>query len=254
MRQSDFAAAFFSTLTLLALCGCSSDGTDQATDGGDTDTDTDADGGTDSDIDTDPSTDPDDDNDGDGLTNGQEEEFGSDPNFMDTDNDSYSDFMEWVAGTDPNDQYSNPMAEGDFVFVAPYSWLPSPALSVLVLTTGDATMDLSTSLRDDETDDEDATPLIDRVSPNTEGGIADPTNNDIICVGGLATADDDDDSIPDRFVDVPPGTTVCFDVVPARNETISPSSIPTIYQAYLDVVGDGATVLDTRTIYFYIPG
>jgi hypothetical protein len=253
VRNRALATAFFSALALSALGGCSGDdAADPATDGGDTDAGADG-GDADSDVDTDPSTDPDDDNDGDGLTNGQEEEYGTDPNLIDTDSDGYSDFMEWVAGTDPLDKYSNPMAEGDFVFVAPYSWLPSPALSVLVLTTGDTAMDLSASLRDDETDDEDAAPLMERVSPNTEGGIADPTNNDVICVGGLATADDDGDSIPDRFVDVPPGTTVCFDVVPAKNEWILPSSKPTIYQAYIDVVGDDVTTLDTRTVYFYIP-
>jgi len=250
LRKSVLAAAFFSALALSALCGCSGGGTDVGTGG---DGDSDADGGADSDIDTEPSTDPDDDNDGDGLTNGLEEEFGSDPNLIDTDGDGYSDFIEWVAGTDPNDLHSNPMAEGDFIFVAPYSWLPSPALAVLVFTSGDATMDLSTQLRDDETDDEDATALMERVSANTEGGVADPLDPDLICAGELATADDDGDTVPDRFVDVPPGTTVCFDIVPAKNETILPSSTPTVFKAFLDVVGDGATVLDTRTVYFYIP-
>jgi hypothetical protein len=238
-----FAAILFTILSALALGGCSDESTDPGTVGGDTD----------SDADTETSTDPDGDNDGDGLTNGQEEEIGTDPNAIDTDGDGFSDFIEWVAGTDPLDPLSNPLAEGDFIFIAPYSWDPSPALAVLVFTSGDAPMDLSVQLRDDETDDEDATALIERVSANTEGGVADPTNSDVICAGGLATADDDDDSIPDRFVDVPPGTTVCFDIVPTRNETILPSSAPTVYPAFIDVVGDGTTVLNSRTIYFYIP-
>jgi hypothetical protein len=253
LRKSVLLAAFFSALALSVLGGCSSDETDVGT-GGDGGSDTDADGGdADSDADTDPSTDPDDDNDGDGLTNGQEEELGTDPNIIDTDEDGYSDFMEWVAGTDPLDKYSNPMAEGDFVFVAPYSWLPSPALAVLVFTSGDTTMNLSIQFRDDETDGEDATALIESVSANTEGGVADPLDPDLVCAGGIATADDDGDTIPDRFIDVPPGTTVCFDIVPAKNETILPSSTPMVYSSFLDVLGDEVTTLDTRTIYFYVP-
>jgi len=250
LRRGIQKTALLSALALLAPCGCSGDETDVGT-GGDAGSDTDAD--TDSDVDTEPSTDPDDDNDGDGLSNGLEEEIGTDPNLIDSDGDGYSDFIEYVAGTDPLDPGSNPIAEGDFIFISPYAWQPSPDLAVLGFISGDASMDLSTQLRDDETDDEDATALIERISPNTEGGAADPMNPGLICASGLATADDDDDSVPDRFVDVPPGTTVCFDIVPASNQTVPPSGSPAVYKAFLDVVGDGASVLDTRTIYFYVP-
>jgi len=245
LRKGVHAAILFTMLGALALGGCAGESTDPGTADGDTDSDGDAD--------SDSVTDADDDNDGDGLSNGLEEEIGTDPNVIDTDGDGYSDFIEWVAGTDPLDEHSNPMVEGDFIFIAPYSWDPSPQLAVLVFTSGDAPMDLSTSLRDDETDDEDATALLERISANTEGGVADPLDPDTVCAGGLATADDDSDTIPDRFVDVPADTTVCFDIVPTRNETILPSSTPTVYKAYLDILGDGATVLDTRMIYFYIP-
>ena len=231
----------------LALGGCSDDATDPGTADGDSDSDSD------SDADTETSTDPDDDNDGDGLTNGEEEEFGTDPNLIDTDGDGASDYLEWVAGTDPHDASSNPSAEGDLVFRMPYSFDPQPALAVMAVTTGDATTDLSTLLTDDGSDGEDTLPLMERVTPNAEGGIEDSLNPGVFCAGGLATADDDEDSFPDRFVDVPPGTTVCFDVVPARNESIPPSGAPVIYKMLLDIVDDGAAALDTRTIYFYIP-
>jgi hypothetical protein len=231
----------------LALGGCSEDGTDPGTVDGDTDSDSD------SDADTETSTDPDDDNDGDGLTNGQEEELGTDPNLIDTDGDGYSDFAEWATGTDPNDSGSNPFGEGYFIFISPYSWEPSPQQAVLVLTSGDATTDLSTLLTDDGTDGEDATALMERVTPNTVGGVEDPLNPGAFCAGGLATADDDDDFVPDRFVDVPPGTTVCFDIVPARNETIPPTGAMAAYGAFLDILGDGDAVLDTRSVFFFVP-
>jgi len=238
-------------LAALALGGCSSESDGPGTADGDADTD--ADGDADADTDTETSTDPDDDNDGDGLPNGIEEEIGTNPNIIDTDGDGCSDFMEWFAGTDPLDPSSNPIAEGDFIFREPYAFDPQPAVSVLAVTTGDATADLSTAVTDDTTDDEDASALVDRISPNAEGGIEDPLHPGTFCAGGLATADDDDDSIPDRFVAVPPGTTVCFDVVPASNQTIQPSSAPQIFKVFLDVIADEATPIDSRTIYFYVP-
>jgi len=72
-------------------------------------------------------------------------------------------------------------------------------------------------------------------------------------VGGLATANDDDDPYPDKFVDVLPGTPVCFDIIPAVNNTVPPAAVPMIYMAYVDVVGDDVTVLDTREVYFLVP-
>jgi hypothetical protein len=239
------------------VAGCGGEATDEPPDGGDTDTGTDID--SDSDSDTEPTggeCDPDNpfiDTDGDGLSDCQEEELGTDPLNPDTDGDGFSDFVEWVAGTDPNDPESNPVAEGDFYFLVPYLCDPSPDLAVLVFTTTIATTSLSVTVRDDETDAEDATALVDRVSPNTEGGVADPTNPELVCAGGLATADDDADSIPDRFVDVPAGTTACFDVVPTKNETIPGCPDVTIWKAFLDIFGDGESSLDTRTVYFAIP-
>ncbi|GAH05249.1 unnamed protein product, partial [marine sediment metagenome] len=50
------------------------------------------------------------DTDGDGLTDGQEEVFGSNPLLPDTDFDGYNDYDEYVAGTDPTDANSYPGA------------------------------------------------------------------------------------------------------------------------------------------------
>jgi hypothetical protein len=113
--------------------------------------------------------------------------------------------------------------------------------------------DISTRGRDDESDSVDATVFIDRIVPNTAGGVEDPEDPTVICLGGLETADEDEDSFADTFVDVIPGTPVCFDLIPAQNDTVPPVSMPSIYRAYLDLIGDDITVLDTREVYFLVP-
>jgi hypothetical protein len=114
-------------------------------------------------------------------------------------------------------------------------------------------MDMSVVARDDITDGVDATVFIDRIVPNTTGGVEDPLDPTIVCVGGLATADTDADTYADKFVDVLPGTPVCFDIIPAQNDTVPPAAEPKIYKAYVDVIGDDVTVLDTREVYFLVP-
>jgi hypothetical protein len=117
-------------------------------------------------------------------------------------------------------------------------------------------MEIGTDARDvDEGtwDTVDATVFIDRIVPNTVGGVADPVHPGVICVGGLTTADTDGDTIEDVFTSVLPGTAVCFDIYPLRNETVPATEEVQIYQAEIDVVGDGYTVLDTRSVYFLIP-
>jgi len=65
----------------------------------------------------DPDVDPNKDTDGDGLTDAEEEFYGTDPNNPDTDGDGFSDFEEIVAGTDPLDPLSYPRSEGRLLTV-----------------------------------------------------------------------------------------------------------------------------------------
>lgn len=51
---------------------------------------------------------PDTDFDGDGLTNTEEAELGTNPYLPDTDFDGYTDYEEYLAGTDPLDYNSHP--------------------------------------------------------------------------------------------------------------------------------------------------
>ena len=114
--------------------------------------------------------------------------------------------------------------------------------------------DISTLGRDDdETDTVDATVFIDRIVPNIVGGVADPEDPLIICMGGLETINNDADPYPDLFNDVMPGVPVCFDIIPKMNTTVPPATETKMYTAYIDVIGDSVTTLDTREIYFLVP-
>jgi hypothetical protein len=46
---------------------------------------------------------------------------------------------------------------------------------------------------------------------------------------------------------------VCFDIYPERNMTVPATDEPQVFKAYVDVIGDGITVLDTRDVYFLVP-
>jgi thiol-disulfide isomerase/thioredoxin len=89
---------------LVALCstGCLALFQDPGSTGGNTGTVGDGDDGDDGDDNT-----PDpwlaEDDDGDGLTNGEEQELGTDPDAVDSDGDGYSDFDEVETGHDPTD-------------------------------------------------------------------------------------------------------------------------------------------------------
>lgn len=114
-------------------------------------------------------------------------------------------------------------------------------------------LDISTRARDVDADGVDATRFIARIETNTTGGVADPRDATRICVGGLATLDTNSDGVPDTFDNVRPGVPVCFDIVPAQNEFVPPTSMPQLFRAEIDVVADGVTVLDTRSVYFLVP-
>lgn len=114
-------------------------------------------------------------------------------------------------------------------------------------------LDITAVARDDASDTIDALQFIDRIETNTVGGVADPRDATRICVGGLPTSDTDGDGIMETFPDVRPGTPVCFDIVPTMNVAVMPTGEPVLVRAFIDVLGDGVTVLDTREVYFLIP-
>jgi hypothetical protein len=78
----------------------------------DTDADGDTDADADADADTDADTDPDADDDRDGLTNGEEQALGTDPDDPDSDGDGVEDGREVEDGTNPLYGYSHTYAGG----------------------------------------------------------------------------------------------------------------------------------------------
>jgi len=57
------------------------------------------------------------DSDGDGLTDAEEEHYGTDPYEKDTDGDGYTDYQEIMAGTDPLDPDSHPTLRENYAFI-----------------------------------------------------------------------------------------------------------------------------------------
>ena len=100
--------------------------------------------------------DPDGDEDGDGLTNGEEEDLGTDPEIADTDNDGLSDGDEVnVYGTDPTtadsdgdgysdgeevESYTDPLTEADHPYLG--GW-PIDACRMDVIPTGNDVGDIA---------------------------------------------------------------------------------------------------------------
>lgn len=92
--------------------------------------------------------------------------------------------------------------------------------------------------------------FIDRIVPNLIGGVEDPEHPGVICRGGLSV---DDPSDPHYFVDILPGEAVCFDIYPKRNTTVPAVEEPQLFRAFINVIGDMVTTLDTRDVYFLVP-
>jgi hypothetical protein len=125
------------------------------------------------------------------------------------------------------------------------------AVDTLVTT---VPIDISAQTRDGGDDGLDAAVFIAAVIPYPEGGVADPEDPTLICVGGLPTDDIDGDPEDDLFLDVPPGTPVCFDIVPiAVNDLVPEEPEPQLYPAFVDVIGAGSALLDTRDVFFLVP-
>jgi hypothetical protein len=106
-------------------------------------------------------------------------------------------------------------------------------------------IDILAEERDDETDSVDATIFIDYITPYN----VDTSE----CTGGFVLDDVDTDPYDDVFLDVLPGTPVCFDIIPAMNTTVPATSEPQVFKAFIDVIGDYVTTLDTREVFFLVP-
>jgi hypothetical protein len=96
-------------------------------------------------------------------------------------------------------------------------------------------------------DDVDATQFIQALRAMGEGD----ADNDC---DPAETKDTDGDGIDDTFVGVTVGAPVCFEVIPAMNETVEPADEAKFYSALVDVVGvPGDVQLDEREVIFLVP-
>jgi len=113
-------------------------------------------------------------------------------------------------------------------------------------------IDVSARLRDDPTDSVDTTVFVQRIEPDVVNLIEDPRYG-TSCGFWLDLRDSDGDGSPDTFGSVPPGTTICFQILPESNVTVPSTGVAQEYPAFIDILGDGRTLLDTREIVFIVP-
>ena len=159
--------------------------------------------------------------------------------------------MEQVAiGTGSVDLESNPLV---FDISGTGVGLGDQVVNAVEVLANQVPIEVHSDAEDDLTDDVDATIFIERIEPNVVGGVPDPMDPAKICVAGLEVEDRTGDTLPDVFTSVLPGTTVCFDIYPKMNETVEPGEEPQIFRAFIHVLGDGFTLLDTRDVYFLVP-
>ncbi len=118
---------------------------------------------------------------------------------------------------------------------------------------GNIPVDVSISPRDDLSDDIDALALIGRIMPSSTGGAEDPLNPGSFCVSGLAVEDIDDDTNPDIFLGIIPGTVVCYNMEVNINYILEATDEPQTFKAYLDILADQVAILDSRQVIFMVP-
>jgi hypothetical protein len=73
------------------------------------------------------------------------------------------------------------------------------------------------------------------------------------CANGLTDRDVNGDTFREEYVDVRPGTPLCWKVVVKRNTTVPATPEPQLYRANVIVTGDGVTELDRREVFFLVP-
>lgn len=110
-------------------------------------------------------------------------------------------------------------------------------------------LDVDTALRDDPSDEVDATAFIAGREPACFETM---TDDCWVAPDGFAQDDAVGALEADRFVDVLPGTEVIFRITFA-NDSVAEERRARVFVAFVDVRGDGGPVLDTREVYIVVP-
>jgi hypothetical protein len=107
-------------------------------------------------------------------------------------------------------------------------------------------LDLHAAPVDDPSDGVDTVAaFVDHVEVEPHGGKS--------CPSGLATADADADGYAESYVDVLPGTILCWRLVAKNNVTVPPTSSQQVFHATISIDGDGLTGIAQRDISFVVP-
>ncbi len=93
------------------------------------------------------------------------------------------------------------------------------------------------------------------IGTNTSGSsIWDPILGELrTCTSGIPVGTPGTPPTTDYFELVEPGDSVCFDIVPRTNTTVTPTSVPVMFSATIEVIGDRFTPLDSREVLFVVP-
>ena len=99
---------------------------------------------------------------------------------------------------------------------------------------------------DDLSDSVDAVlAFIETVEADTSAGGA--------CASGMTAIDTGTDGIDDTFLNVGPGQTICFKIIPKTNNTVPATSTTQIFKVLLGFYADDVTVLHEEEIFFVVP-
>ena len=73
------------------------------------------------------------------------------------------------------------------------------------------------------------------------------------CSAGLTEQDSNADGFSDLYLDVLPGTPLCWRLIPKSNTAVAAADAPQLFHATIQVFGDNTTLLDSRDVYFLVP-
>jgi len=78
-------------------------------------------------------------------------------------------------------------------------------------------------------------------------------DGDGTCPAGYVTADSNTDGHADRFVQILPGSPVCWRIHVKQNVTVPAAVTPQMFRATVEVYGTGGALLDSRLVFFLVP-
>ncbi len=166
--------------------------------------------------------------------------------------ESHDDMVRIATGTGSVDMLGNPL-----VFdVSGGSGIGTQVVDAVSQIATAVPIRVDALAHDDTTDFIDAvTAFVQAVHTNTSG---DPIWDPILlemreCTSGIPVGTPGTPPTSDFFEIVQPGQSVCFDIVPKTNTTISPTTVPLVFRATIEVLGDLHTPLDTREVVFVVP-